>query len=41
MANQADKGTYEEKNCENAVILLIKRLGYTYYYGPGNHEVIP
>ena len=34
MANQAGKETYEEKNYENAVILLIKQLGYTYYYGP-------
>ena len=33
--------TYTEANYKNAVILLIKQLGYTYYYSPGNHEVIP
>ena len=30
-----------ENDYENAVILLIKPLGYTYCYRPGNHEVIP
>lgn len=26
--------TYTEANYANAMILLIKQLGYTYYYGP-------
>lgn len=30
--------SYEEKNYENAVILLIKQLGYTYYYGSDKSE---
>ena len=33
--------SYAEKYYENAVILLIKPLGYTYCCGAGNHEVKP
>ena len=33
--------SYTEANYANAVILLIKQLEYMYYYGTGNHEVIP
>ena len=29
---------YTESNYSNAVILLIKQLGYMYYYGPGGQS---
>ena len=41
MKTNANEETYAEANYENAVIYLLEQLGYTRYYGPGNHEVIP